>query len=294
MRGATLAVTRGASDMTATDRDEMDDLPEAADPITGAIWRTDRCRHGGDRDRRPGACAGDERGVNGCRAHPCGASQAGTQLGKDVAMNDTERAEKILTELRGKRAAAVAHGVALGEERTRLAFGAHALGDSKSRKRLDEINRESALHDSELRSLDAAISEAAARVERARQAEAQAQGRGVARELLKRAAHLVELAQTLDDANRIRGEVSCAIAEELTQMRQIAHGLGVFVPTEQQFLSLGERAERTTLMEMPFHRIAERLSPNEKRNHSSYAQPWRDQIVKGCAALLGDKQEEAA
>jgi hypothetical protein len=77
-------------------------------------------------------------------------------------------------------------------------------------------------------------------------------------------------------------------------MRQIAHGLGVFVPSEQQFLSLGERAERTTLMDMPFHRIAERLGPTEKRNHSSYAQPWRDQIVKGCAALLGDKQEEAA
>ena len=37
-------------------------------------------------------------------------------------------------------------------------------------------------------------------------------------------------------------------------------------------------------MEMPFHRIAERLSPNEKRNHSSYAQPWRDQIVKDTVA----------
>src|SRR5258708_21824503 len=96
-------------------------------------------------------------------------------------MSDIERAEKTLRDLRAKREAAVAHGVALGEERTQLAFTAHALGDSKSRKRLDEINRESALHDSELRSLDAAISEAAARVERAHQAEQQAQGRGVAR-----------------------------------------------------------------------------------------------------------------
>jgi hypothetical protein len=67
----------------------------------------------------------------------------------------------------------------------------------------------------------------------------------------------------------------------------------VFVPSEQQFLSLGERAERTTLMEMPFHRIAERLGPTERRTHMSYAQPWRDAIAKGCAALLGDKQEAA-
>jgi GNAT superfamily N-acetyltransferase len=208
-------------------------------------------------------------------------------------MSDIERAEKTLHDLRAKREAAVAHGHSLGEERTKLAFGAHT-GDQAARKRLDKINVEAALHDSELRSLDSAIAEATARVERARQAEAQAQGRGVARELLKRAASLTALAQTLDDANAVRTEASRAIAEELQTMRQIAHGLGVFVPTEQQFLSLGERAERTTLMEMPFHRIAERLSPNEKRNHSSYAQPWRDQIVKGCAALLGDKQEEAA
>jgi hypothetical protein len=59
--------------------------------------------------------------------------------------SDIEQAEKILTELRGKREAAVAHGHSLGEERTQLAFGAHALGDTKARKRLDEINRETAL-----------------------------------------------------------------------------------------------------------------------------------------------------
>jgi hypothetical protein len=55
----------------------------------------------------------------------------------------------------------------LSEERTRLAFGVHALGDAKARRRLDEINRETALQDSELRSIDAAIAEATARVNRA-------------------------------------------------------------------------------------------------------------------------------
>jgi hypothetical protein len=46
-------------------------------------------------------------------------------------------------------------------------------------------------------------------------------------------------------------------------------------------------------METPFHRIAERLGPTERRTHMSYVQPWRDAIAKGCAALMGDKQEAA-
>src|SRR5258708_13720243 len=91
-------------------------------------------------------------------------------------MSDIERAEKILHDLRAKREAAVAHGHSLGEERTQLAFGAHT-GDAAARKKLDTINREAALHDSELRSLDCAIAEATARVERARQAEERAAAR---------------------------------------------------------------------------------------------------------------------
>jgi hypothetical protein len=206
--------------------------------------------------------------------------------------DEVATAEHTLANLRQKRDALVAHGVELGEQRTKLAFAAHT-GDQAARKRLDKINAEAALHDSELRSLDSAIAEGTARVERARQAEERAQGREIAKELLKRAARLVELAQSLDDAAAIRVECSRVISEELQTMRQIAHGLGVFLPSEQQFLSLGSRAEVTSLMEMPFHRIVERIAPNERRSHSSYVQPWRDAIAKGCAALLGDKQEAA-
>src|SRR5207302_628746 len=75
------------------------------------------------------------------------------------AMNDIEQAEKTLVALRSKRDALVAHGVALGEERTQLAFGAHT-GDDKARKQLDAVNREAALNDAEQRSLGCAIAEA--------------------------------------------------------------------------------------------------------------------------------------
>jgi hypothetical protein len=112
--------------------------------------------------------------------------------------NEIEKAENILRDLRAKREAAVAHGHSLGEQRVQLAFGAHALGDTKSRKRLDEINRESALHDSELRSLDCAIAEATARVERARQTEQQAAAQEKAGELRKTIAELAEVPAYID------------------------------------------------------------------------------------------------
>jgi hypothetical protein len=207
--------------------------------------------------------------------------------------SDVKQVEKTLLALRSKRDALVAHGVELGEQRQHVAYGAHT-GDAGARKKLDTINREAVLHDSELRSLNAAIAEAAERVKQAQAVEAQAAHREIAAELLARAHAVAVHAAELDAANVERVRAARAISEELQTMRQIAHGLGVFVPNEQQFLSLGERAERTTLMEMPFHRIAERLAPNERRTHSSYSIPWSETIAKGVAGLLGDKQEEAA
>ena len=54
-----------------------------------------------------------------------------------------------LNSLRVTRDAVVASCAELGEERTRPAFGVHALGDAKARRRLDEIDmtRTQALRD---------------------------------------------------------------------------------------------------------------------------------------------------
>ena len=99
-------------------------------------------------------------------------------------MTEIAKAEHILAGLQAKREAAVARGVVLGEERTTQAFAAHADDDAKARKRLDEINREASLHDSELRSLDAAIAEATKRVAAAQATEARQGERQRAREIL--------------------------------------------------------------------------------------------------------------
>jgi len=158
----------------------------------------------------------------------------------------------------------------------------------------EKVRDEAALHDSELRSLGAAIAEAGKRVEAQRASEQQAQAREIAKELAVRADAIAVHAAELDSANMTRIAAARAISEELQKMRALAHGLDVFVPSEQQFLSLGERAERTVLMATPWSRVAERIAPGERRTHSSYARPWRDQIVKAAGALMGTKHEEAA
>jgi hypothetical protein len=52
----------------------------------------------------------------------------------------------------------------------------------------------------------------------------------------------VGLARSLDDANVIRVEASLAIRKNLNEMRTLAEGLGVSVPSDEQFTALGARA----------------------------------------------------
>jgi hypothetical protein len=150
--------------------------------------------------------------------------------------------------------------------------------------------------ESEIQSVDFAIAEATKRVQQARAAETQAQARNVAKEILKRADRLVALAQTVDDANRVRVAGLRAIADELTEMRSLAHGISVFVPSHDQLTALGSRAEHTAGMQTPFAReIAEHLPPNHRRDHMSYVAGWRDTIAKSAAALVGeDKPKQQA
>jgi hypothetical protein len=185
--------------------------------------------------------------------------------------SEVDQAEHVLNNLRQKRETLVARGHSLGEERTQLAFGAHALGDSKARRRLDEINREDALCDSELRSLDAAISEASVRVERAQQAEARKVAAAKAEELRTLTAELAEVFPYVDRKLAEAADGLIAIEKGFAQLRAL--GIG---PTDVQ-LRLGlTSVVETWAMRLPKYvhnqlRDGVRfLSPAERRTASDY------------------------
>jgi len=187
--------------------------------------------------------------------------------------SDIERAEHVLNNLRQKREVLVARGVELGEQRLQVSFAAHADNDAKARRRLDEINREDALHGSELRSLDAAIAEASVRVSRAQAAEAQKVARERAAEARKLTAELAEVFPYVDRKLAEAADGLIAIEKGFAQLRAL--GIG---PTDAQVRLNVTRALETWAHRLPrsWHEHLRDglkfLAPRERQAFSEY---WR-------------------
>jgi hypothetical protein len=138
-------------------------------------------------------------------------------------MSEIEKAEHVLNNLRQKRDALVAHGVELGEESAKISFAAHT-GDTGARQRLNKLNAEIALHESELRSIDAAIAEAEKRLAGAERAEAQAADRVRAEEARK---HIDELEQVFQYVDKhlgasLRGLIAIERGVEELHLKDVA------------------------------------------------------------------------
>jgi hypothetical protein len=185
--------------------------------------------------------------------------------------SDTEQAEHVLNNLRQKRDAVVAHGIELGDERGKISFAAHT-GDKAARQKLDKLNAESVLHESELRSLDAALGEAAARVERARQAEAQAADRRRAEEARALVDELAKVFVYTDQHLMAALKGLIAIERGVAEL----HQKGVAFPTDVQLRSGIVAVLGTWLQQLPrmwWNEIAAGLryrAPNEKKTALSY------------------------
>jgi hypothetical protein len=146
-----------------------------------------------------------------------------------VVMTEIAKAEHVLNNLRHKRDALVAHGIELGEQRQHVAFDAHT-GDAAARKKLDTINRETALQDSELHSLDAAIGEATKRLAASQAAEAQAANRQRAAEAQKLVRELGEVFPYLDRKLAEAARALIAINDGVQKL----HELGFAAPSDAQ------------------------------------------------------------
>ena len=201
-------------------------------------------------------------------------------------MNDIEVAEKTLAALTDKRDRALARTEAIADERQAIGFAVHADGDQKARKRLDQLNIDAATITSELASIDAALLEAQSRLDTAKNAEATKADRQRAAELRKTYNTFIELSAELDAALALVVENAGAMKATVDRI----HALGGGAPTGQQFLTFGELALQSSLMQTPWARAFRHLAPRERRSFTALARDWSGNV----AARLGDQSEEAA
>jgi hypothetical protein len=150
-----------------------------------------------------------------------------------MTTTNVESAERTLSELQAKREQLVADGHKLVEERGKIAFQAH-VGDKAARRRLDEVNRSVATHESELASLEAAIAEAARRVQQAKRDEVSAADRAKAQAAHKLVGELSDAAVYLDKHLEAAAKALIAIERGVTEL----HDLGFTSPSHTQ-LRLG-------------------------------------------------------
>jgi hypothetical protein len=188
--------------------------------------------------------------------------------------NSVVAAERTLATLQAKRAAVVVHADDLAAERAAIAYATHAIGDGKSRARLDVIHQESASVTGELQSLDAAIAEADKRLSAAREHEAKAADKAAAQELLKELTRFRAIGTQLDAA---LAAVATNGAELHASLGKI-HALGSQFPTSQQLDSLGTRCLLTAIAATPFRRNFETIAPRERRSFSDLIATWATTI----------------
>jgi hypothetical protein len=185
-------------------------------------------------------------------------------------MNDIEQAEKTLAGLKQKREALVAHGHSLGEAQGRISYSAHT-GDKAARAKLDKLNGEAALHDSELRSLDAAIEEARSRVVAAEYAQEQAADRQKAEEARKVARELGECFPYLDRHLTEAARALIAIDDGFGKLRVLGFG-----PSDAMVRLNIVAVIQTWAMKLPKHFHNELrdgfrfLAPHERKTAEQY------------------------
>lgn len=219
-----------------------------------------------------------------------GTDLKGTKAMSEPQMTKIEEAEKTLATLEDRRTALVQKAADLADERQRISFAAHAGGDAKARKRLDEINGVMASHSSEVESVQAAIDEASRRLDAAHRDAALEADRVAAHQLNKELETFEQTAKSLD----VHLEKVVIYATILEQTLIAMNSLGAPAPSRAQLDALGTRALLTALQKTPFSRAFSPIPPNERRTFGALIKDWSVLVRNNIAARLGDEKHEAA
>jgi hypothetical protein len=203
-------------------------------------------------------------------------------------LSAVENAQKTLHELETKRDAVTASSQNDEAEMGAIAYLAHT-GDEKASAKLETLRDRAIRRDLELKSVDAAIAVAKQNVEVAKAAEAAADQRRVALEIQRLAKELREAGKLADEGLAMFLDATNAMHHIVTRFS----ALGLGNPSAVQFVSLGERAIRTVLMETVFRRAFEHLGRAERKSFASFTAEWAAMLDKATSAKLEQTKEVA-
>jgi chromosome segregation ATPase len=193
-------------------------------------------------------------------------------------MTEIEQAEKIVRELEEKQEALIARTKVLAKQRQECSYAAHT-GDKAARTKLDKINVEASTHAGEIESVDAALREAAARLNAAHAETDRAADRAAAEQLRDKLKQFKELGEVLDDC--------------FADFRSAA--IGQAAPTHQQYRVLCEIALKTAVQQTPFwSQDFPAMAPNQRKSFRDVCNSWVEPIMHRVNALLGEQHKDAA
>jgi hypothetical protein len=205
-------------------------------------------------------------------------------------MTEIEQAEKIVRELEEKQEALIARTKVLAKQRQECSYAAHT-GDKAARTKLDKINVEASTHAGEIESVDAALREAAARLNAAHAETDRAADRAAAEQLRDKLKQFKELGEVLDDCF---ADFRSAAIEQKKLLDEI-HALGQAAPTHQQYRVLCEIALKTAVQQTPFwSQDFPAMAPNQRKSFRDVCNSWVEPIMHRVNALLGEQHKDAA
>jgi hypothetical protein len=206
-------------------------------------------------------------------------------------MNEAVRiAEQTLRDLEQRRLKLAARVDKIGEERKAIGYQVFADGDTKDRKRLDELNLESAKLSGELEAISAAVEEATRRLNSTKAAEARVADETKAKALLELADEFDAQVRKLSDA----GDALVAACNAISALHTKTYSLNAQRPTRQQLDVLLGRVIATMIMKSGLQHQAGTtfLAPDERRAATDLSQ-YADIIRADANARIDEKREAA-
>jgi hypothetical protein len=201
--------------------------------------------------------------------------------------NPIEAAERILAELQARHDKTVKARENDDRELGSVSYSALATGDKDAAEKLEHVKELALRRDLEIKAIRSAIAQAQQNLVEAKADAAAADQRRVALEVRT-------LLKSLRDAGAVCDEALATFAASSNVMKDIIqkmNALGFHHPSSTQYMSLGERAVRGTLVNTPFQRGFESIAPRERKNFNEFVGQWCISIEREIAARLGETKQ---